>query len=265
MSESKNTCILFDFENVEVNLREKYKLSLKEAGYKKIIEHVSTKGNLVKKYIFVGAYWNNFSSQKNFAVKLGFPVDVICKTKSAADGALIVETMKLFINKDSDSIDQFILIASDGGYGNLVQFLYQEDKDVFIISNKKAVNSDLLDLLTESEWIEDILSIADDKTYDSELVQQIETTPEIRATVVKVRNLKHLPHIHKSYLEKQLFIASSKHTSLNAYDTLDKCKILVKHCCSLGIFTEYNAGTSDGKNVPALKLDESHILVMGIK
>lgn len=263
---NNNICIIFDFENIEVNLREKYKLSLKEDGFIKIIENIKTKGNAKIKNILVGAYWNNFISQKSFVIRSGKTIDVICNTKSAADGALVVEVLKLFIGQQSEEIDTFVLVAGDGGYGNLIQFLLEEEKKVHLLSIKRSLNSDLKKLIGEVEWIDTILGIVDENNYDINYVTPLGLTEDVKSVIRKARGLlTRLPHLNKGYLIKQLLIASTKHPPLNPYNTEAKCTELVNKCCELGIFQEYTHQIENGKDIPALKLDEMHILVLEVK
>jgi len=260
----KNICVLFDFENIVSSLQENYQLALTSDGFKKTISYVHSLGSTELKNIFVSAYWDNYKSYKQFPTITGTKkVDVPINTKNAADGALIIELMKLKVSSELDKITTIVLFAGDGGYGSLVRYLYEEQKEVIIISVKNCTKDELAKL-AQHTWIEDILEIKDKYTYNHQFLFKTTILPEWKSVVVKAKSFTKLPYLDKNYLAKQVYQSYDKHPPLNAYNTLEKCKKLVSDCCENGLFIEAERIVEDGKKTKYLIINSEHILIKDI-
>jgi len=260
----RNVCIVFDFENIEVCLRKKYELSLTEKGFRKILDFASTLGTVQLNNVLVGAFWDNFKSQKNIVTKTGTKrVSVPINTKNAADGALIVEIMKLKIIGELDKIDIVYLLAGDGGYGALIEYLYEQSKEVFIssIGGSDYTKPELLSLATNHKRLEDILEISD-SSNNIEYTSKITLLPEWKAVIGKIRGLKRsIPFIDKNYLASKLAEASKNHPDLHNFDTKQKCQQLVDVCLQNQLLIPNKRNSEDGKIINTVEINESNPLV----
>lgn len=259
----ERVCIVFDLENIEISLQDSYGLSLTDKGIQKIISESNIYGTVENCDFFIGAYWDRFKKHKMLSSKIGATiVDVPINTKNSADCALIIEVMKLKINKRMDKINTFVIVAGDGGYGALITYLIQINKRVVIYSVSTSSKSDLLNLVNDKKRIEEILEIKNKDSFNPKYTIKYQKTPAIESIINKARALKtRMPYLDKNYFIKEVYKASTKHPPFYPYDTFSKCSKLIEECLELGIFISDSRTTKEGKNCITLELDETHSFI----
>jgi len=257
-----NICVLFDFENINLSLQDNYQLSLTLEGFKKLIEFTKSLGNVEMKNFHVSAYWDNFKQFKNYVTMTGTNrVDVPINTKNAADGALIIQAMRMKLSNDLSKIDLVILFAGDGGYGSLIHYLFEEQKLVYICSVNNSTKENLRGLANKHFWIEDILSIKSAEDYNRQLCFKSALLPEWESVITKVKTYTKIPYIDKVFIAKQIFSCYDKHPPYKAYNTLEKCLKLVSDCCDQGLLLEEDRTIEGGKIVKHVKVNTEHLLL----
>ena len=134
-----------------------------------------------------------------------------------------------------------------------------------MLSIKNCTNTQLIELVDSHDWVENILEIENETTYNETYTLKITLRPEWKAVIVKVLNLSHMYVLHESYLIKQLVAASENLDILKPYNTFDKCKELVFECYSQGLLLRDKTSTLNGRTVNTTKINSENLLVQIIQ
>jgi len=136
------TLLLMDFENLYVKLVESDKKEITPKGIRHLLKELKTKHPTIKNdNVVIAAVWENYEIQKRFFKDNALNVlDVSDTGKNVADSYLMIDGYEKF-EEIKEEIENVVLVGGDGVYIRLVRHFLNNDKEVFLYSWEKSLNS----------------------------------------------------------------------------------------------------------------------------